>query len=160
MITCIIKRSPAEILGILTESGHVISLSVLSGKVSSVDDVIFPPLSAREESIIPISLKETSSQILLVGYTDGTIKRSGTPEEVLYRDTSGSGISSIQEMRENILIATWKGSIFMVDGETGRLIERFKSPHVCQITKISMNSNQTRIAIASTDGRVSIWELD
>ena len=109
-------------------------------KVVKTSSIRFP-----SDSVIPTCLGIRSSETV-VGFSNGQLFRdkSDTFETPL---RGCSGIGAIDFARDDLMIAgNWRGHITQTEDQ----------PHIASIRSI-VSSGGSRVAIASTDGRVSIW---
>jgi len=155
MISAMTHKSCSHV-SLLTESGHVVTVDLPSCDIVSTEEIRFPG-DPHVDSIIPISLEYSSGGVCSIGYSNGIIQKIDKDVHEWYKDTRGSGISCIKRLGEDkYIIATWKGSVAVVD-DNGLAVVVLKTPHTCNLSQVAATSQ--RVAVASTDGRVSIWVL-
>lgn len=145
-------REEPDIFLVLTESGSVFSITS-EGKKRLFLSVHFP-----NSSVCPTSMCVRSSSELLVGFSNGCIgiEKLGDHEWITNISKSSSGVGSIASLngQSSIVAGFWNGRID-VNPEEGWDKDQ---PHMGSIRSIVSNSN--RVAIASSDGRVSVWSIN
>ena len=140
---------------VLTESGHIVVLSQTGGLVST-SHVTFKT-DDTADSVVPSALAVKSSRECLVGYSNGTIHKHSVDSTIpLFSSPLKGGVGWIVVEADVTVMGTWKGNLYTAirDGEPTAV----RSPHVCSIVRIAGNGG-TRLAVASTDGRVSVWDI-
>lgn len=142
----------ADVFFVLMESGHLISLTE-SGNVVHFFQIAFP----SSESCVPTSLCVSGDKNShIVGFSSGhldTISLGNKPHQSHLLDVPG-GVGAIVLCRDNVIAGSWKGQIVDSDGE----IE--DQPHYAGIVKLALDSSETRLAVGSLDGRVSLFFID
>ena len=119
---------------ILTESGTIFSVSGDGSKINGSHRIVFP-----DQSAVPTSMVSG-----IVGFSDGSIFKDGSLSKSME-----SGIGALTVSSEGILlVGGWDGTVLPCDNQ----------PHIASIRSITSRAN--RVAVASTDGRVSLWYLD
>jgi WD40 repeat protein len=157
MIVCMVKSQEQcenTRLNALTESGHIVSLNPTNGEVISIRKVEFPS-DSTVDSVIPTAMMNVGNGDWLIGFSNGIVSRLEDASE-WYQDSQRPGISCMLACGDDILLATWKGTLCILNKD-GKVVQRPRSPHSCSISHVSVSGN--RVAVGSTDGRVSIWEL-
>jgi hypothetical protein len=144
-------REP-DIFLVLTESGSVFSITS-EGKQGSFLSVRFP-----DTSVPPTAMCVLPSAELLVGFSNGSIgiEKSIEHKWITNNSRSSSGVGSLASLNghSSIVAGFWNGRI-TVNPEEGWDKDQ---PHMGSIRSIVSNSN--RVAIASSDGRVSVWSIN
>lgn len=127
----------------LTESGHLIHFTHKAG--SAVDQQCQPITLPQGESVIPTALHVDSSGEAIIGFSNGEVLSAAGAEFFTSQD---SGIGALTKtISGRIVGGTWRGHIFPSNDQ----------PHCASIVKVAAAAS--RVAIASTDGRVSLWDL-
>ena len=141
----------ADVFFVLMESGHLISLTE-SGNVVHFSQIAFP----NSESCVPTSLcvGGNKNYFHIVGFSSGHLDKIhvGNKSEPLF-DVPG-GVGAIVLCRDNVIAGSWKGRLFDSDGK----IE--DQPHYAGIVKLALDPGETRLAVGSLDGRVSLFFID
>ena len=139
----------------LTESVHVVSVSA-DGKVDTVIRVPFP---STQESVIPTAFFSRSADSWIVGFSDGSLQelsfatgRKSLESNPLDIPVQG-GIGAVTKSASGMVLGgTWQGHIFTLPEVPDQ-----DQPHSSSIVKACCSL--VRAAVASTDGRVSVWDL-
>lgn len=136
-------------VAVLTESGHVARISGL-GDVHSVE----PFTSTRgSESVVATSLSLAADGSCIVGYSTGEVIMSGSE---IFKSRAGIGATDL--LGQYLVIGTWRGNLWAVDMES-KVATDLNTPHHSSVTRVASN-RVSRVAAASSDGRVSIWYVD
>ena len=116
--------------------------------------VVFP-VDPQNESVIPTAIESMTDGTLAVGFSNGLV--SSASGEKVYLSTKG-GIGCIRNLPQSstVVVGTWKGNLFCVANETALDLQ---SPHACNVCQVAVSPSGGRMAVASTDGRVSVWNL-
>jgi WD40 repeat protein len=123
----------------LTEAGQIIKFSS-QGKVSG----------CRQDLVVPRNSVPTALHVsgeVFVGFSDGSV----------FNITEGpkspsAGVGAICSVQSELVVGLWDGRIQCVPPQTAAEDQ----PHIASIRSIAYNSLD-RFAVASTDGRVSVW---
>ena len=148
MVVAIQSGNESDPFWILTESGHLISLSTTGSVLRSIQ-IAFPHVES-----VPTSLWVDRVDVFgIVGFSTGQIDRTFPNRERLFEIDGGVG--SLCVCRQTHIIAgSWKGSLYT----SGSKLE--DQPHFASIGKVAVDPLETRIAAGSSDGRVSLYFID
>lgn len=140
-------------VALLTESGLIVEVDGAEG-VQRMSRVVFP-VDPQNESVIPTAIESMTDGTLAVGFSNGLV--SSASGEKVYLSTKG-GIGCIRNLPQSstVVVGTWKGNLFCVANETALDLQ---SPHACNVCQVAVSPSGGRMAVASTDGRVSVWNL-
>ncbi len=143
----IVCENPGLVVGIvvnehdflvLTESGSIVRIDSVSRKILQGNcQTKFP-----ESGAVPTCFSANS----VVGFSNGSIVENGNIDRRIFPNTVGVGAIG----DDGRIIGGWNGELFGFPDQ----------PHSASIRSISVNESRTRIAVASTDGRVSVWYID
>ncbi len=137
----------------LTESGAIVETDGTGANAVTIH-VCFPK-DPKHESIIPSATASMVDDSVLVGFSNGMV--TSVSGEKTYLSSKG-GIAIIRSLprTSQAVIGTWKGTLYLMRDE---IVTEVRTPHACNICQISVSLNGTNVAVASTDGRVSVWNL-
>ena len=138
-----------DTVAVLSESGHVARVSRL-GDVVSVDHVIS---TRSSESVVATSLSLTADGTCIVGFSEGEVIMSGSE---IFKSRAGIGATDLLD--QYLVVGTWRGKLWAVDRHS-KVATDLITPHHSSVTRVASN-RVSRVAAASSDGRVSIWYLD
>jgi hypothetical protein len=135
---------------VLTESGHLISI-IPSEKTTHMIRDSLPQTERTDQAPTPTALF-VSASTMAVGFSDGTV---WTDQEGKISVSPGDGIGAITCIGDSLLCGTWKGHLRWI----GDANKSLTSPHACSIVSMEVSPCGTRLAVGSTDGRVSFWDI-
>lgn len=137
----------------LVESGKVVQIGL--GDWAIKTNTVAFPMEPSIESTIPSSIETSKDGTCIIGFSNGSVRLlNGTDD--LFKGANGIGCMRTIPNSNLVILGTWKGELYFLDGVTN---ECLRSPHATNICQISVSPGNDRVAVASTDSRVSIWSL-
>jgi len=129
---------------VLMESGHLIFLNE-NGSLLRKMQASFP----NAESSVPTALW-TGDDFDLVGFSCGHVRKVSRGENC-HHMTVSEGVGALSVYRGNVIVGSWRG-------ELSDFEKKIKDqPHGASIVKLALDCDESRLAVASTDGRVSLF---
>ena len=149
VVSIITRMSPCgeeDSFVVLVETGHLVEIA-WDGKLYVFKRVLSIPFP--EGSVIPTTLAMgTTGEVLVVGFSDGSVLRQETKTDRSFEKLFPSGVGAVEISGQKLICGDWTGNVTLTDDQ----------PHIASIRSIVCR--QHRVAIASTDGRVSLWFLN
>ncbi|MEM7308657.1 MAG: serine/threonine-protein kinase [Planctomycetota bacterium] len=129
---------------------HIIPLDAVEARTS------WP--TGRAVNVAQILL-ETGDESLLVAYQDGVLQRRGIDGELLAESHPGGVPTALATSRSGARIVVGSSSFVKVLDRDLRELVHMRG-HSGSVTDIAFSPDETRLATASNDGTVRLWEPD